>query len=145
MSVLHSFLWLNDILFISAHLSLGIWLFLPFGNCKYNCVQIFVWTFVIYLFGYVPKSGIAGSYGNCTFKFLRTRQTVLQSGHTISHFHLQFLHGLADACYFLAFIMYLFISELSLWVCSCMYCGSHCFLVLQWHTQFCVGICWVFL
>ena len=39
--------------------------------------------------GYVPRSGIAGSYGNSDFSFLRTFHGVLHSGCTSLHSHRQ--------------------------------------------------------
>ena len=39
--------------------------------------------------GYVPKSGIAGSYGRTMSNFLRNRQTDFQSGCTSLQFHQQ--------------------------------------------------------
>ena len=41
------------------------------------------------LSGYMPKSGIAGSYGSCTYNFLRYLHTVLYIGCTSSHSHQQ--------------------------------------------------------
>jgi hypothetical protein len=40
-------------------------------------------------FGYIPKSGIAGSHGRSMFRFLRSLQIFFQSGCTSLHSHQQ--------------------------------------------------------
>ena len=62
----------------SDHLLMVIWVVL--GNCAAVHMHAQV-------FGFICKSGTAGSCGDFKFDNLRNCQTVLQNGSTISHSH----------------------------------------------------------
>ena len=89
MGALYSTVWMCYILLIHSAVdeSLGcVQLLSTMKNAVMSiCVQVFVWTYVFISLGYIPRSGIAGSYGNFTFKLLRNCWIVFQHGCTILH------------------------------------------------------------
>lgn len=118
-SILHSFLRLNTIPLYGHTLhfvyTFTSWLrfkcfhFLAIlTNAALNIhVQVFLWTYVIISLGYTLRTGIAESHGNAVFNVWKNCQTIF----TVVPFHIptsnrwgfQFLHILANTCYFPSF------------------------------------------
>ena len=98
MALFHSFLWLSSVpLYVYIHLLypfLCQWTFrlfqvLTIVNSAAVSIGVHV-SFRIRVFpGYMPRSGIAGSYGNSVFSFLRSLFSVLYSGYANLHSHPQ--------------------------------------------------------
>ena len=91
---MHSFLWLSNILLcICIHSSvsgqLGCFHVLAIGNSAAMNNEIYVSFSTLVSSGYMPKSGIAGSYDGFIPSFLRNLYTIFHSGGIKLHSHQQ--------------------------------------------------------